>query len=81
MVNGAILPTDISGHYYLDFSEQKVTENCLDAVHDSLSVLLSGPRSSGKSTRLNVLEQTLIDHEYEVIKYVATKPIILYLRL
>jgi len=80
VVNGAIRSTDISGHYYLDFSEQEVTENCLDAVHDSHFVLLSGPRSSGKSTRLNVLEQTLIN-EYEVIKYVATKPIILYLRL
>ena len=62
MVNGAIRPTDISGHYY--FSEHEVTENSLDAVHDL--------------TRLNVLEQAPI--EYEVIKYVATKPITLYLR-
>lgn len=79
MVNGAIRPTDIRGHYYLDFSEQEVTESCLDAVESSLFVLLSGPRSSGKSTRLNVLEQTLINYGYEVIQYVATKPIVLYL--
>jgi len=77
MVNGAIRPTDISGHYY--FSEHEVTENCLDAIHDSLFVLLSGPRSSGKLTQLNMLEQASI--EYEVIKSVVMKPIILYLRL
>ena len=80
MVNRAIRHTDISGHYYLDFSKQEITESCLDAVESSLFVLLSGPRSSGKSTRLNVLAQ-MLDHEYEVILYVATKPISLYLRL
>ena len=52
MVSGAIHPTDISGHYYLDLSKQEVTDSCLDAIDNSQFVPLLGPRSSGKSTRL-----------------------------
>ena len=76
VVNGSIRLADIPGSYYLDFSKQEVTKRCLQAVEDSQFVLLSGPRASGKSTRLNLLAHTLKARGYEVIKYVSTKLVV-----
>ena len=76
VVNESIRLVDIPGSYYLDFSKQEVTKSCLDAVKCSQFVLLSGPRASGKSTRLNLLAHSLKACGYEVIKYVATKLVI-----
>lgn len=73
VVDGSIRLVDIPGSYYLDVSKQEVTKRCLHAVECSQFVLLSGPRASGKSTRLNMLAHILSARGYEVIKYVATK--------
>jgi len=55
VVNGAIHFIDIPGCYYLDFLKQVLTQY----AEKSRSVLLSGPRASGKLTRLNIIAQLL----------------------
>ena len=52
VVNGAIRRSD--------------TYRCLDAVDMAKFVLLSGPRASGKSTRLDMLKHRLLELNYEV---------------
>jgi len=52
-------------YYYLDPAKQDETKLCLNAVLDRQLVLLSGARSSGKSTRLLRLQELIDDMGYQ----------------
>jgi type IV secretory pathway ATPase VirB11/archaellum biosynthesis ATPase len=67
VVGGAIRDVDVIGCYHLDPREQIETKSCLQAVVYRKSVLLSGARASGKTTRLLYLRGELQEQDYRVL--------------